>query len=51
VLYIAFRHWNAPSSVVPRTRWRMVLAIILALLQIGGWVTVLIVVFYLPHHH
>lgn len=51
VLYIAFRHWNAPSSVVPRTRWRMVLAIVLALLQIGGWVAALIMIFYLPNHH
>ncbi|MDR3401799.1 MAG: hypothetical protein P4L99_04795 [Chthoniobacter sp.] len=51
VLYLAIRYWNAPSSVVPRSRWRLVLAIILALLQIGGWVAVFIGVFSSKSHH
>lgn len=37
-VYIALRHWNAPRSVVGGGRWRLVLALILALLQISGWV-------------
>ena len=37
-LYLAIRYWNAPLSVVPRSRWRFVVAIILALLQAGCWV-------------
>lgn len=37
-LYIAVRYWNAPSSVVPRTKWRAVLAIIIALVEIVAWV-------------
>jgi hypothetical protein len=36
-LYIAIRYWNAPRSLVHRTKLRLVLAIILAVLQIGGW--------------
>jgi hypothetical protein len=44
-LYIAIRYWKAPSSIVPRTRWRFVVAIILALLQIGGWTAMFIVLF------
>jgi len=50
-LYIAIRHWNAPSSVVPRTRWRFVVAIILALLQMGGWVAVFCGVLFSKSHH
>lgn len=41
-LYIAIRYWNAPSSVIQRGKWRAVLAIIIALLQIGGWVAVFV---------
>jgi len=36
-LYIAIRYWNAPRSIVHRTRIRLVVAIILATLQIIGW--------------
>jgi len=41
-LYIAIRYWNAPSSVVPRNKWRFVVAIVLAILQIGGWTAMFI---------
>ena len=40
-LYIAIRYWNAPSSVVPRSKWRAILAIIIALLTIAGWIALL----------
>lgn len=40
-LYIAIRHWNAPTSVVPRRKWRAVLAIIIALCQIAGWAAII----------
>jgi hypothetical protein len=36
-LYMSFRYWNSPLSVVRRTRWRFVVAIIFATLQIVGW--------------
>jgi len=36
-LFVAFRYWNAPRSIVHRTKIRLVLAIILASLQVGGW--------------
>ena len=36
-LYVALRYWKAPRSIVRRTKIRFVAAIILALLQIGGW--------------
>lgn len=36
-LYVAIRYWNAPSSVVPRTKVRFVLAIGIATLQLIAW--------------
>lgn len=36
-LYIVVRYWKAPSSLLPRTRVRFVLAALVALLQVGGW--------------
>lgn len=36
-LYMSLRYWNAPSSIVGRTRYRLVLAVILASLQIIAW--------------
>src|SRR5437870_5146419 len=37
-LFIAIRYWNAPRSLVHRSRIRLVLAILIAGLQIVGWV-------------
>jgi hypothetical protein len=45
-LWFSIRHWNAPRSIVPRTRWRMVVAALIALLQIGGWITGFYMVFH-----
>lgn len=36
-LFIAVRYWNAPRSIVHRTRWRLVLAVVIAVLQLVGW--------------
>jgi hypothetical protein len=36
-LYISIRHWNSPRSIIHRTKVRFVIAIILASLQICGW--------------
>ena len=36
-LFVAIRHWNAPRSLVRRTKFRYVAAILLASLQIIGW--------------
>ena len=36
-LYLVFRYWRAPSSLLPRTRIRFVLAAVVACLQIGSW--------------
>lgn len=37
-MFFAAWHWRSPTSIVPRTRVRLVLAIGIAVLQIGGWI-------------
>jgi hypothetical protein len=37
-LFYAIRHWNSPPSLVQRTRFRLVLAMTFAGLQILGWI-------------
>jgi hypothetical protein len=36
-LYLAIRNWNAPTSILPRTKIRFVIAILLAAAQLVGW--------------
>ena len=36
-LFIAIRYWNSPTSIVRRTKVRLIAAIILSSLQIAGW--------------
>jgi hypothetical protein len=43
VIVLAIRHWNSPPSMIDRTRTRYVIAIVLAGLQIVGWVLVIFV--------
>jgi hypothetical protein len=35
-VYFGFKHWNTPLSIVRRSRWRLVAAIVLGSLQILG---------------
>ncbi len=37
-IFIALRYWNAPRSLVPRGRGRLVWATVFAVLQLIGWV-------------
>jgi hypothetical protein len=36
-IYIAVRRWKSPGSLVTPGRWRFVVAIVVATLQLGGW--------------
>lgn len=40
-LYLTVRHWRRPQSLLPRTRVRFVLASLLAVAQLGGWVALI----------
>ena len=48
-LFVAIRYWNAPRSIVHRTKIRYVAAIVLASMQIAGWG--LLFVFLASHRH
>jgi hypothetical protein len=41
VLFLSIRHWNSPTSILPRSKVRFMIALFLASLQIAGW-TILI---------
>jgi hypothetical protein len=38
VIYLTVRHWKSPTSIVPRTKIRFILAFVIAGAQIAGWV-------------
>jgi hypothetical protein len=38
VIFLTVRHWKSPSSVIPRTKIRFILAFIIAGVQIAGWI-------------
>ena len=46
-IYLTVRHWNSPSSIIPRTKIRFVMAFIIASLQIAGWIFVFFNIFLL----
>ncbi|GAB4487747.1 MAG: hypothetical protein OHK006_17270 [Thermodesulfovibrionales bacterium] len=37
-LFLSVRNWNAPTSILPRTKIRFILAIVLSLAQVAGWI-------------
>ena len=45
-LYVAIRGWKAPLSIIPRTKFRFILAIVIALFEIAGWVVLIGIVFF-----
>jgi hypothetical protein len=45
-LFVAIRYWNAPSSIIPRSKFRFVLAILLSLLQLVGWVALIVIIIF-----
>jgi hypothetical protein len=40
-IYLCFRHWKTPGSILPRTRIRFVAAFLISLLQVGIWLLVI----------
>lgn len=40
VIFLTIRYWKAPSSIIPRTKVRFVLAFVIAGLQIAGWISI-----------
>jgi len=43
-LYVVIRYWKAPQSIVRPHRVRMILALIIALLELGVWTAIIIAI-------
>lgn len=41
-LFVAIRYWNAPRSILRRTKARFIVAMTIALLTIGAWITLIV---------
>jgi hypothetical protein len=37
-VFMGFRYWKTPSSIIPRTKIRLVLAIVIGFIEIVLWV-------------
>jgi hypothetical protein len=42
VIYLTVRYWRSPSSLIPRNKWRFIVALLLALLELGALVSIVI---------
>jgi hypothetical protein len=49
-IYVSVRHWNSPSSIVPRTKIRFVVAMTIATLEICGGIALIYAIMHLKHH-
>lgn len=49
VLFLAARYWKSPSSLVPRNRWRFVVAILLVLAELGFLAFVIVIALRAPY--
>jgi hypothetical protein len=43
VVYLSIRYWKKPTSIIPRSKWRFVAALIIALLELGIIVALMVV--------
>lgn len=39
-LFVAVRYWKVPGSLVARSRWRLILGVVLSVLQILAWIAI-----------
>jgi hypothetical protein len=45
VLFLSIKYWKAPASIIPRSKFRFVLAVFIALLQMAGWIALIGILF------
>jgi hypothetical protein len=43
-IYLSIRYWNAPGSLVRRSKWRFMVALVLASAQLVGWGALLVMI-------
>lgn len=41
-IFLSVRHWKSPSSLIPRNKWRFIVAILLGLAHLAGVVAVVV---------
>ncbi len=46
VFYLAIRYWKRPSSIVPRNKWRFVIALLFAFAELGLFALVIFAFFF-----
>lgn len=49
-IYLALRYWKTPLSVLPRGKWRMGLALVIACLELAGWAAAVFILLGDFHH-
>ena len=47
VFYLAIRYWKRPSSIIPRSKWRFVVALLFASAELGMFALVIFAFFQL----
>jgi hypothetical protein len=50
-LFVAIRYWKAPASILRRSKFRFVVAIVISLMQIGGWAALFTFLATRHRHH
>lgn len=50
-VYLAIRYWKKPSSIVPRGKWRFVVALLFALSELGLIAVAIASLLYLQQHN
>lgn len=45
-IFIVLRYWRTPTSLLPRTKFRYVLALLLAVVGLVGWVMIVMAMFH-----
>ncbi len=46
VLYLTIRYWKKPSSIIPRGKWRFIVALLFAFIELGFLVVLVFTLFY-----
>jgi hypothetical protein len=41
-IFLSFRYWKAPSSLIPRNKWRFIVATLLGMVHIAAVVLVVV---------
>jgi len=46
-IYLSVQHWNDPPGILPRGRWRLVVAFVIGIAQVTAWIGLFVYLFTL----